>query len=175
MTIINLPISIGEGLDKLSILKIKEKYITNFDKLQHIKIEINMIEPLLISFINNKVVNNLYNDLIFVNERIWDLVDISRENGTTDPIVMKENDARFRIKNRINIFLESSIQEQKNTNNTVKIFEIYNDSELDENIKLINCDRLYYDNIIINTTIDLQEKINKIFQFNFEINIEIKS
>ena len=169
MTIINLPVSIGEALDKLAILKIKATQIKVIEKLHHINNEIDLISPLLLPFITDNIINILYNDLVYINQRIWDLVDIARDKGTTDPIVMKENDARFRIKNRINVYLESSIQEQKNTNSTIKKLYINTLKEL--NVEIINNERLYIDNILIYTTPELKDEINNLFKYNIEIKI----
>jgi hypothetical protein len=172
MTVINLPVSIGEGLDKLAILKIKATHIKVIEKLHHINNEIDLISPLLLPFITDNIINILYNDLVYINQRIWDLVDIARDKGTTDPIVMKENDARFRIKNRINVYLQSSIQEQKNTNSTSKKFYINTLKELHENIEIINNERLYIDNILIYTTTpELKDEINNLFKYNTEIKV----
>ena len=169
MTIINLPVSIGEALDKLAILKIKATQIKVIEKLHHINNEIDLISPLLLPFITDNIINILYNDLVYINQRIWDLVDIARDKGTTDPIVMKENDARFRIKNRINVYLESSIQEQKNTNSTSKKLYINTLKEL--NVEIINNERLYIDNILIYTAPELKDEINNLFKYNIEIKV----
>jgi hypothetical protein len=157
MSLINLPVSIGEGLDKLSILKIKSENITEQSKLIHINNEINMITSILKPYLQDPETCILYNYLVIVNKNIWNLVDISRKNGTTDPIVMKENDARFRIKNKINKHTCSTIQEQKNNPFTLRTFNIYTLADLED----VYNSFVYYDFIHINTP--LYHEIHKIF------------
>ena len=104
-------VSVGEALDKLSILQIKAARIRNEAKLAHIHREINELMPVLGEYM--KKVQEQYELLYQVNERIWNMCDDARTRGTTDPIVMKENDARFRVKKKINQLVESHLLEQK--------------------------------------------------------------
>jgi len=113
-----LPVSIGEGLDKLTILEIKHQAITNEEKKQEVKREIDAILPILEPYTNKA--SFYYKCLRDSNQKIWDLCDPLRDQ-TCDPLkynqlcvgIIKENDRRFRIKNKINSMLNSNLKEQK--------------------------------------------------------------
>lgn len=108
--VVRLEVSIGEALDKLSILKLKANRLK--DNV-HVRNEIQAIEPALKSFVSK--CPKLYKILGYVNKRLWDFCEWSR-NGVlepNDPCIMKENDARFRVKDKINDVCRSHIKEQK--------------------------------------------------------------
>jgi len=111
-----LPISIGEALDKLTILEIKLKYIQNENKLKNVKIEYDeLIKDLLVY--KNKVLH-YYNILLHINENIWNIQDnVRSENIKQDDnackLILDENDRRCRIKTKINNKFNSILLEQK--------------------------------------------------------------
>jgi len=117
-----LPISIGEALDKLTILEIKLKYIQNENKLKNVKIEYDeLIKDLLIY--KNKVLH-YYNILLHINENIWNIQDNLRSeiinqdkdylsSNNTCKLILDENDRRCRIKTKINNTFNSTFLEQK--------------------------------------------------------------
>jgi hypothetical protein len=108
--VVRLEVSIGEALDKLSILKLKAGTLKNNE---HVQNEILAIEPTLTPFVSS--CPKLYSILGYVNKRLWDFCEWSR-NGVlepNDPCIMKENDARFRVKNKLNEVCRSYIREQK--------------------------------------------------------------
>jgi hypothetical protein len=113
-------ISIGELIDKLSILSIKKEYIKDDNKL----LEVNKEYDILYNIVKNIIDTNtfLYNVLIQINKDIWHSMDKIREideiNNSQLWIqeckkTIIDNDRRFRIKNKINIIFNSSIKEQK--------------------------------------------------------------
>lgn len=116
---ISLPISIGEGLDKLTILEIKYKNINDVQKKQEIKKEIDAIAPLLEPY---KTQTGFYADTLYkLNHNIWDLCDMIRDKSIQSDMysklcidIIENNDNRFRIKNKINLVTNSSLKEQKN-------------------------------------------------------------
>ena len=80
---------------------------------QHVHTEIQAIEPTLTPFVSS--CPKLFTILGYVNKRLWNFCEWSR-NGVlepNDPCIMKENDARFRVKNKINEVCMSYIREQK--------------------------------------------------------------
>jgi hypothetical protein len=81
---------------------------------------------------------------------IWNLVDLAREKGTTDPVVMKENDARFRIKRKINEKSNSYLKEQKNFH-TKPISIFITNSPHEKNIKWIYDLSVYFDEVHVYT------------------------
>ena len=82
MNICNIPISIGELYDKLSILQIKKEKIKNNDKLYFINKEIEYLQPYINKFnLELTIVKQLKN----INEKLWDIEDKIRikENAST--------------------------------------------------------------------------------------------
>lgn len=118
-SLLRLPISVGEGIDKLTILEIKNKYVNSEEKKYEIKKEIDEITPLLSNYLSQ--INFHYSQLYKTNEIIWDLCDKVRDKNVI-PIeysnlcvsIIEHNDNRFRIKNKINYICDSSLKEQKN-------------------------------------------------------------
>jgi hypothetical protein len=110
-------ISPGEALDRLTILDIKEREIKDATKLTHIQNEKKLYEP--IQVICSKY-STLYTLLTFVNKRIWDKTDIIKTLTPSDPSfamiaheIFELNQQRFRLKSAINRMTGASIHEQK--------------------------------------------------------------
>lgn len=120
---ITIPISVGELLDKMSILFIKKSRITNPDKLFQVEKEFHHLQELADPFLGVKDYFNLYDDLVKVNMKLWDIEDkirICEKKKQFDEefielarSVYYTNDERFELKNKINILTNSEIQEQK--------------------------------------------------------------
>tara|TARA_R100001594_G_C3972516_1_gene248123 strand:- start:298 stop:675 length:378 start_codon:yes stop_codon:yes gene_type:complete len=117
-----IEVSIGEVLDKITILQIKLEKITDESKLQHVRRELNILEHRL----NEQQViipRDLLDQLKEINLTLWETEDIIRQcekdQDFGDDFVKharldaKLNDKRFLIKNQINISTQSQIQEQK--------------------------------------------------------------
>ena len=117
--IVYCPVSYGELIDKLSILRIKHAKIQDLDKQEFIKSEIIALEKevskLPFDF------SSLMSELEMVNECLWNLEDEIRkevqENQENFLKVAKDiaimNDKRFMIKNRINQDFGSELCEVK--------------------------------------------------------------
>ena len=118
---IHIPISLGELIDKITILKIKKKYIQE-DKLANIKKELSSLEEIL----KEKKLNintNLINQLEEVNFSLWKIEDKirfkeSRKEFDNEFIhlarsVYMENDRRAAIKYEINSTYNSDLIEEK--------------------------------------------------------------
>lgn len=142
---VTLEVSIGEALDKLTILQIKQKHIKDKQKLVDIETEIAAIQPKLQPHLQ-KVVQQ-YQLLMEVNQRIWDLCDVAREKGATDPIVMRENDARFRVKKKINILCGSRLREQKSFGEITREVDCGNTEEENWTPEKIRKISVYYDEL----------------------------
>lgn len=111
---VSLPVSYGEALDKLTILELKLAYIKDSQKLINVHKEWTELNNLLSNYVVK--VKNLYKLLYKINERIWNLQDdirINKKPVTAYVDVVNENDARCRVKNKINQVLSSSFFEQK--------------------------------------------------------------
>ena len=72
-----IEISNGELLDKLSILEIKKKNITDSIKLVNIKNEFDELEPLANILFNDfsPKINDLYSKLSQINNELWVIED----------------------------------------------------------------------------------------------------
>lgn len=120
---LNIPISLGELLDKLSILHIKKQKISEPTKLSLVTKEYELLYERSQVYLNDKDLFNLYDDLIITNSKLWNIEDeirVCEKNKKFDDkfvelarAVYFTNDERFEIKNKINQVAGSEIQEQK--------------------------------------------------------------
>ena len=124
MNQINVPISPGELLDKITILRIKARRITDPAKLDNVRRELEELQDTWSrSAFDGAGIGAEIEALMVVNERLWVIEDEIRDKeraGAFDAefirlarAVYHENDARAAIKRRINLQLGSSIIEEK--------------------------------------------------------------
>lgn len=108
-----IEVSVGEAVDKLSILELKLKKISNENKKREIQKEIDCID--CSAYI--KRYRYFYKILMYVNEKIWDLTDIVKTNPDNYSEISKQifdyNQKRFRLKHWFNLITNSNIKEQK--------------------------------------------------------------
>jgi len=104
-----IPVSLGELVDKYTILLIKEKKIADVEKLTHVRKEKEALEPFLKNFPHKHYLRYLY----LINDEIWSLSDEIRDHSDPQKCVdiIIHNDRRFRVKNKINT--ASVLKEQK--------------------------------------------------------------
>ena len=112
-----LPVSLGEAIDKLTILDIKLDKILDNRKID-VKKEYDLLYEKLKEFIIKY--ENLYQTMKKVNLLIWDMMDILRDGNVNEELYLKickecieYNDIRFRVKNKINYVSNSLLKEQK--------------------------------------------------------------
>ena len=117
-------ISVGELIDKITILEIKKEKISNKEKLVEVNKELNSLNETLKKSINNESkISSFKNDLKNINLKLWDIEDGKRsaeKNNKFDEkfielarSVYKFNDERAKIKLAINNALGSNIKEVK--------------------------------------------------------------
>jgi hypothetical protein len=121
--IINTPVSLGELMDKISILQIKQKKIMDKTKLQHINEELSLLDEILSKTISDKKIDEFLSDLISTNLLLWKIEDDIRDcerNKKFDKkfielarAVYFTNDKRSKIKLDINKYFGSKIVEVK--------------------------------------------------------------
>jgi len=121
--IVNTPISLGDLIDKISILIIKEKKITDEKKNNHIHKELTLLKKTLNEAINNNAINNYLNQLIEVNSTLWKIEDEIRDCEKNKKFDQKfielarsvyiTNDKRAEIKLEINNKFGSKLVEVK--------------------------------------------------------------
>ena len=73
--IVNAPISVGELMDKISILKIKKKNITDEKKLLFIDEELQLLSSTLNAVVQDNKINGFLDKLIEVNSKLWKIED----------------------------------------------------------------------------------------------------
>jgi hypothetical protein len=145
----NVKVSIGEAIDKLSILELKYKKISNEQKLLEIKKEIDELKEC------NRYKQEYafyYKLLMYVNEKIWDMTDIVKGMAIDNPdfahlmnSIFEYNQKRFRIKNWFNLSTVSEIKEQKSYASTHCKIIVNNENEIYTKIPEINYLLLEYD------------------------------
>ena len=121
--LINTPISLGEVLDKISILIIKQKNITDKTKLDHVKKELDFLQKTLMNYIKQEEINNYLENLININSKLWNIEDDIRECERKKLFdqsfidlarsVYFTNDERAKVKNDINKTFGSELVEVK--------------------------------------------------------------
>jgi len=115
-----VPVSIGEYIDKITILAIKSRRITDKDKVRNVLRELNQ----LVLLDSEKIIDtDLYRKLIRVNEDLWEVEDairVKEKNQQFDDefielarSVYRLNDRRADLKRQINLQYESELMEEK--------------------------------------------------------------
>ncbi len=124
MSEITVPVSPGELLDKITILRIKAQRMRDAEKLKNVRLELNALEQTWSSSSYAKLDIAAEVDALHqVNERLWVIEDDIRDQERAQTFgarfielaraVYFENDERAAIKRRINVRLGSSIVEEK--------------------------------------------------------------
>jgi hypothetical protein len=124
MSDIKVPISPGELLDKITILRIKSRRMTDPGKLANVRAELEALEATWKSSAYARVdVDADVGALLAVNERLWTIEDDIRDKERAKAFdeefvrlaraVYIENDERAAIKRRLNIKLGSTLVEEK--------------------------------------------------------------
>ena len=119
-----VPISPGELLDKLTVLKIKQERIRDPAKLANVRLELQLLEQTWTrSGCAAASTGADERALRGVNEKLWDIEDRIRAKKSTQSFdtefielaraVYLANDERAAIKRRINVALGSRIVEEK--------------------------------------------------------------
>ena len=120
---INVQVSIGELLDKISILIIKEKNIKDETKLSLVKNELNLLKKTIEKFESKSDLYTYIDKLVQINTKLWNIEHQIRDcerKKTFDQnfidlarSVYITNDQRSEIKLEINKKFDSGIVEVK--------------------------------------------------------------
>lgn len=121
--LINTPISLGELVDKISILLIKQKNINDKSKILHVNKELDYLKSTLEKKIKKEEINNYLNQLVKINSELWKIEDDIREcerKKIFDQTFIElarsvyfTNDKRANVKSDINIKFGSELVEVK--------------------------------------------------------------
>ena len=121
---INTKISVGEFLDKLTILQIKQAKIKDPDKLANINLELNTLMKVWdkTSYDKSSLQDEI-SSLYEINLKLWDIEDDIRDKESRKEFdqvfvelaraVYNTNDLRAKIKNQINQKSGSVLVEEK--------------------------------------------------------------
>ena len=116
-----VPVSLGELIDKITILEIKRKFM-NGEQLFNVEKELNNLKTIL------KKEKISLNDELFVklgavNKKLWNIESIIRNKELSEEFdeefielsrfIYKENDIRASLKKEINIKYNSNLIEEK--------------------------------------------------------------
>ena len=120
-----IEVSNGEILDKITILVIKSKKITDPIKLKNINNELDELKSFLdvVGYESNSTVNSLVKELESVNEKLWNVEDKLRDKERSKQFddefiklardVYFTNDERAKIKKNLNEVTNSKLVEEK--------------------------------------------------------------
>lgn len=124
MSLIQTPVSYGELIDKITILEIKSRRITDEAKLVNVRNELDMLNA---TWANDSAsqtdINSERAQLFAVNELLWDIEDHIRLKERAQEFdqefidlaraVYFRNDERAAFKRSINLKLGSQLVEEK--------------------------------------------------------------
>lgn len=118
------PVSIGELIDKITILEIKAERIDDAAKLANVRTELDGLLPLLQQQLQAQpALTALKQQLKAINERMWDIQDQLRDKEAAQVFddafiqlargVYGTNGERIQVKNEINRVAGSALVEEK--------------------------------------------------------------
>ena len=121
---IKVPVSPGELLDKITILRIKSQRMSDPQKLHNVRLELEALQGTWSNSAYAGIdIEADIHALMTVNERLWVIEDDIRDKERARAFdaefirlaraVYVENDERAAIKRRINVKLGSTIVEEK--------------------------------------------------------------
>ena len=124
MSHIRVPVSMGELLDKLTILEIKSERIDDPEKLRNVERELNLLRSCREqNAVSGNDLESLIGELKTVNQKLWAIEDDIRQKELDEVFddgfvelarsVYLENDRRALIKRRINELTGSDLVEEK--------------------------------------------------------------
>ena len=123
METINVPISPGELLDKITILEIKSEHIEDNEKRANVETELELLSKIWEKTSPDDALIKLKQELKENNQALWDIEDkirIKEANQEFDQVFIElarsvyiQNDKRADTKKKINLQLGSLIIEEK--------------------------------------------------------------
>jgi hypothetical protein len=120
---IKIPVSLGELVDKITILRIKQACITDAEKIANVLTEYHMLVAIPEYSLIKSTIASHEEDLQKVNQLIWsfseDIRQLDQENNINNAYleisktIFKMNEERSRIKKAINVMCNSELVEEK--------------------------------------------------------------
>jgi uncharacterized protein YukE len=124
MNNMQVPVSPGEVLDKITILEIKSERMSDPEKVANVKVELALLQETWAGFVKeDSTIKDLHAQLKEINEALWEIEDDIRDKeraGEFDERFIElarnvyfTNDRRSKIKKDLNLHLGSEIIEEK--------------------------------------------------------------
>ena len=121
---LQVPVSPGEVLDKITILEIKSERITDSEKVANVRVELALLQQTWRNNIkDSEDIRSLHAQLKKINETLWEIEDDIRDKERAREFderfielaraVYVTNDQRSQIKKELNLHLGSEIIEEK--------------------------------------------------------------
>jgi hypothetical protein len=118
-----VPISVGELMDKITILEIKSERLKSASQLENVSHELAALRAVRLGDIDRAMLDKLSAELKRVNARLWDVEDAIRECDARGDFgqsfielarsVYRLNDERAQLKKAINLASGSRLFEEK--------------------------------------------------------------
>ena len=144
--------SIGDAVDKYSILELKQKYVKGLEKRIDIDYEHENLQYIVKKYISEYPM--YYRQLVYINDLIWkDTDEVKQLDYLKNPgkfaelshRIFENNQCRFRIKSWFNTLCNSQVVEQKNHKGTALIIEVEEFTPLHKNVAKIQHACVHYD------------------------------
>ncbi len=124
MDIIEVPVSPGEVLDKITILEIKSERMSDAGKLANVRRELELLlASWRVAVVEDATVRRIHDELKTINEALWEIEDDIRDKERArefDQVFIElarsvyvTNDKRANAKKELNLYLGSEIVEEK--------------------------------------------------------------
>jgi transcriptional regulator of nitric oxide reductase len=121
---IQVPVSPGEVLDKITILEIKSERMSDPQKVTNVRIELDLLRKTWAAAITeDDTIRDLHAQLKEINEALWEIEDDIRDKERAKAFderfielarsVYFTNDRRSEVKKKLNLHLGSQIVEEK--------------------------------------------------------------
>jgi len=121
---IQVPVSPGEVLDKITILEIKSERMMDPEKLDNVRTELALLQETWKRTVKeDPVIADLHKQLKRINEALWEIEDDIRDKERAKAFdqefielarnVYFTNDRRSKVKKELNLHLGSNIIEEK--------------------------------------------------------------
>jgi Family of unknown function (DUF6165) len=124
MELVNIPVSWGDFVDKVTILEIKKERIMDENSLENVSRELSLLRDKIV-IEQNKInqISQLKDSLYEINRMLWGVENSLRQKELRKEFdeefinlarsVYLNNDKRYLIKRKINIVLHSDLLEEK--------------------------------------------------------------
>ena len=107
---INTPVSLGELVDKISILIVKQRNITDQKKIIQVNKELDFLKETLNKHVTKDEIESYINDLININSKLWiiedDIRDCERNKQFDEKFIELARSVYFTNDKRANLKLD---------------------------------------------------------------------